>query len=1428
LAHPPPSPAPTRITPTPARSPSPAAILTVSQTGTTPSFTNSGAITINSPYALSVTGGTFNQAGGSIGGTGTLSLTGVAADFATSFSNATTGLVALLSSISGAGTITNDAAKTLTLFGTTINAPLVNNGVLEATDDSFVNGSFTSGAGSTIRARGNSVGGASSITFANGFTNNGTIELTASDNAQNASIAVTTGTLTNAAGRTISLLAGTGGQRFIAASFANAGTMNVSAATSVIKADAVLSNSGTINVTGANFTVAQSGTSPSFTNTGTLNISASRVLTISSGQFNQNAGSITGSGTFSLLNATASFATSFSNATTAFAVAGSTISGTGTITNAAGRQITLTNTVFNTPFSNESLLLSKGTADAINGTFTSVAGSIVRVQGNSGSAAGTSLTFANGFTSNGQIDLTSIEGVYNATLTVTAGRLTNASGRNINLSAGTGGNRAFNAQFTNNGVININAPTTITKASASQVNIGTLNVANADLTVALSGTSPSFTNFGTIYVVNGRTFTLTGATLSNSGFIRSGGTVVANVSNSGIVSPERPGNGSTVYYENFNYSSGSQLNGQAGWVEPGLSDPFSNDFATPELIQSGSLAFPNLSTSGRSVQTQGLYSFDSNTMPSFLGANNTYWVGFLIRRDTTGAGGMAGEDYGGLQLGLGPGIFIGKPGGGAGVNNWSLERGDAAQQASSSVASQLGVTAFLVARIVLNDDGIPGTSGADLDTVTLYVNPAPGTAEGSLVPAATLSMELFDFNNLGLSTGSSAKWSFDEIRAGTSFSDVAPRAASITSLNGNFVQGSGALAIDIAGPTLDTQQDQLIVNGGVSLSGSILLNGTFTPVGMQTFTIIDNDGVDPVSGTFTGLSEGATFVGSSGRTFRVSYVGGTGNDVTLTYLPAITISDLTITEGTGGTTVANFTVSLSDAGSATSTVQWATSNGTATTPGDYTAASGTVTFNPFVTSQQVSVTINPDALDEVDETFNITLSNPTNSVISDGSAVGTISDDDPPPSITINDVTLTEGDSGTQNAVYTVTLSAVSAKTITVTAATANGTAVAPGDYAAITSQLLTFNPGDLTKTVTVTINSDLLDEVDETYFVNLSGASNGTITDSQGLGTINNNDPQPNLTINDVTITEGDAGTQNAVFTVSLSAASGKTVTVNAATANGTAVAPGDYTAIASQLVTFNPGDLTKTVTVAINGDVLDETDETYFVNLSGATNAGITDSQGLGTITDNDPLPNITVNDVTLTEGDSGTQLATFTISLSAASGRDVTLNYATANGTATAGSDYTALASTPLTFLPGETSKQVSVTVNGDVLSENSETFFLNLSGAANGTITDNQGLGTITDNDPLPNLSINDVSVTEGDSAPSWRPSPFPSPPPPAATSPSTTPPPTTPRLRQAITPPSPPRRSPSSPARRASRSASRSTATSRSRRTRRSSSTSAAS
>src|SRR5205823_5033993 len=149
----------------------------------------------------------------------------------------------------------------------------------------------------------------------------------------------------------------------------------------------------------------------------------------------------------------------------------------------------------------------------------------------------------------------------------------------------------------------------------------------------------------------------------------------------------------------------------------------------------------------------------------------------------------------------------------------------------------------------------------------------------------------------------------------------------------------------------------------------------------------------------------------------------------------------------------------------------------------------------------------------------------------------------------------------------------------------------------------------------------------------------------------------QPSVSIDDQTVTEGNGTTPNVVFNVALSAASGQAVTVNYTTADGTtnpATAGNDYLSITGSL-TFNPGETNKTITVVVTGDFIDEPDETFFVNLTSATNATIADGQGLGTIIDDDNPPSVSISGSSVIEGDSGSRPnLPFTINLSSASGK------------------------------------------------------------------------------------------------------------------------------------------------------------------------------
>lgn len=355
-----------------------------------------------------------------------------------------------------------------------------------------------------------------------------------------------------------------------------------------------------------------------------------------------------------------------------------------------------------------------------------------------------------------------------------------------------------------------------------------------------------------------------------------------------------------------------------------------------------------------------------------------------------------------------------------------------------------------------------------------------------------------------------------------------------------------------------------------------------------------------------------------------------------------------------------------------------------------------------------------------------------------------------PPVITISDEAVVEnsGTPGTTEATFTLTRSGNLRNATTVDFTTANDTANAPGDYASKTGTV-TFDPGQATATVSVTIADDATNEANETFFVDLSNPSNATIDDSRGVGTIADDDAGPVLAIDDVTVNEGGTAT----FTISHSSASGQPVTVNYATVNGTATEPADYQKVNATSVTFNPGDLTKEVTVQTQSDTIDEADETFFVNLSGETNATVGDAQGTGTISDDDAEPTVSISgNPTVSEGDAAPRNAAFTVDLSGPSGKPVTVQYATRNGSATEPGDYERTSGT-ISFAPGETSKTIDAPVADDALDEDTEDFFVDISGPINATLsTTATGTAAIQDDDAEPSFSISNAvptPVLEGD-------------------------------------------------------------------------------
>ncbi len=244
---------------------------------------------------------------------------------------------------------------------------------------------------------------------------------------------------------------------------------------------------------------------------------------------------------------------------------------------------------------------------------------------------------------------------------------------------------------------------------------------------------------------------------------------------------------------------------------------------------------------------------------------------------------------------------------------------------------------------------------------------------------------------------------------------------------------------------------------------------------------------------------------------------------------------------------------------------------------------------------------------------------------------------------------------------------------------------------------------------------------------------------------------PNPSLSVSDVTVTEGNSGTTDAVFTVTLTngPASGN-ITADAATFSGSAFQGDDFQFVLSSL-TFAPGETTKTVTVPVLGDTLFEGNETFTLELRNVSGAAVVDGIGVCTIIDNEQLPTLSVNDITITEGDSGTKNAVFTVSLSGLRNVSVSFGFGLSNGTAIEQEDFQGVSGGAL-ISTGFTTTTITVPIIGDTITEPNETFFLNISNPANATISDNQGVATIIDDEssskpPTVQFSVGRPSVSE---------------------------------------------------------------------------------
>jgi hypothetical protein len=350
-------------------------------------------------------------------------------------------------------------------------------------------------------------------------------------------------------------------------------------------------------------------------------------------------------------------------------------------------------------------------------------------------------------------------------------------------------------------------------------------------------------------------------------------------------------------------------------------------------------------------------------------------------------------------------------------------------------------------------------------------------------------------------------------------------------------------------------------------------------------------------------------------------------------------------------------------------------------------------------------------------------------------SVPTVSLAAPLPTVSINDVTVTEGDAGTVTATFTVTQNSRGKSSVRYS--TAHGTAVNPADFLSRTGSLR-FAGGHRTNKVAISVVGDTLDEANETFFVHLTAPVGATIADGEGKGTITDNDAPPSVSsAATLTVPEGNSGdTPVASIEVTLSAVSGRQVSVDYSTADGSAAVGSDYD-LTTGTLEFPPGQTSGSVLVQVVGDDSSEGDETFDVDLANPVNATLGTHPTIVTIQDNDPIPPgsavLNVSGRTIREGNAGTRVLLFTVTRSGATTTPVSVDYQTANGEAVAPSDYVSATGT-ISFAVNDTSETVAVQIKGDRQLEHVERLFLSLIDPSVGAAVETgQATGSIKNDD-----------------------------------------------------------------------------------------------
>ncbi|MCW2498228.1 Calx-beta domain-containing protein, partial [Jatrophihabitans sp.] len=475
------------------------------------------------------------------------------------------------------------------------------------------------------------------------------------------------------------------------------------------------------------------------------------------------------------------------------------------------------------------------------------------------------------------------------------------------------------------------------------------------------------------------------------------------------------------------------------------------------------------------------------------------------------------------------------------------------------------------------------------------------TNSGSVSIGQALTESVGLVNSGSLTVTNSATWRVNSltqsagsltVTAGATFKSGASGTAAVT-VNGGSLTGSGTVLGAVAGAgtvspgtanagtltvtgsyapatggtlaaSVGATSTQLAVSGTASLAGTLALASQAPVPALGTTATLLTAG--SVSGTF-GTVSGAD-VPSAHAYWKIGYTA-TSVTATLTAYPSISVAAATAPEGNSGTTNLLLPVTLSAASQLPVTVAYATSDGTATAGSDYTAASGTLTFPAGVTTENVSVPVTGDAVYERDETFTLTLTAPTGATLGTATAVGTISNDDAAPVVTVGNATATQSAAAGSTATFPVTVSGATSLPLSVNYATSDGTALAGTDYTA-TSGTLTLPAGTTSGSITVPVLAKATYSANEVFNLAVTAPVDATIATPSATATITNS----NVFISTITPTVVQQGVAKTVTVNGANFGSGTTVTVS-----GTGVTPSGLVLVSANQLTVK---LTPTATAS------------------------------------------------------------------------------------------------------------------------------------------------------------------------------------------------------------------------------------------------------